>query len=927
MRRLFNQLSISKKLVLSFSLVILIFVFVSVGTISFFTEASARYNNIFNYVIGRSEILGDHFEEFSFLRRETRATVLSLDWQETVSDYERQIVQEDFLAVNERLRRLEYDYFMSLASDPFLNYEPRAWAFDLIYRISESVRSIYHHIINNYFSYGVYFSLEYHPQVDLYVLYHIENVEVLSGLLRRANSDAIIRLQEDISRLVNATLTTNVVGAIFSAAVATLMTYFIVSDLRKRIGLLNKEATEVRQGNFDGLIRLDGVDEISQFSNLMADMVTSFKRLIGEVNSVSLEIANGNDDTRIDSQSFHGGYKDAADAVNMLIEKVKDARLAELNSQAKSKFLASMSHEIRTPMNAILGITEIQLQSRDLSENMKEAFEKIYLSGDMLLSIINDILDLSKIEAGKMEIFTARYEVASLINDTIVLNTMRIESRNIEFIISVDETIPAYLYGDELRIKQILNNVLSNAFKYTEQGYVYLSVSAETNTESQRNVKLIFTVSDTGQGMTEEQTEKLFDSYSRFNLDSNRYTEGTGLGMSITSNLLNLMDGSISVTSQPGKGSSFTISIPQERFGQAIIGKDVAESLINLKESSRSHFKRVLISQEHMPYGKVLIVDDLNTNIFVAKGLLAPYALSVDAVESGADAVERVKAGNKYDIIFMDHMMPVMDGIETVSRIRALGYAHPIIALTANAVSGQMDIFLNNGFDDFLSKPIDIRQLNIILNKWVRDKHPVEVVESARQQAAERAREKQPTLSGALDTSAVFDMVYKDFLKNRRENIAEITNAVLEGNLEAAAILAHTLKNLAALIEQQELMKLAGKAEAAFLNKDIPSETIHKLSAEFDRVLSYIEEKVSSEKNKTPQESELPAAADLDKNSILEILNNLVPLLEAQSFEALDLSRKLEGLPSADILIQQVEDIDFTQALETIVSLRKNLEV
>ena len=394
----------------------------------------------------------------------------------------------------------------------------------------------------------------------------------------------------------------------------------------------------------------------------------------------------------------------------------------ESANQAKSSFLSRMSHEIRTPMNAILGITEIQLQNNTLETKVKEAFDKIYVSGDLLLRIINDILDFSKIEAGRLEIENVKYDVASLINDTAQLNMMRIGTKSIEFELDVDENLPAMLFGDELRIKQIMNNILSNAFKYTESGMVRFSVSSKNNEKDPEKILLIISVSDTGQGLTKEQIDMLFVEYARFNTENNRLTEGTGLGMSITHNLVSLMKGDIRIESEPGKGSTFTVTLPQTMADSRVLGSVTVKNLRQLNASNTIHKKREQITFTPMPYGSVLIVDDVATNIYVAKGLLAPYELSVDSATSGNEAIKKIEDGNLYDIIFMDHMMPGMDGIETTKKLRQMGYSQTIVALTANAVTGQSDIFLNNGFNDFIPKPIDVRLLNAALNKYIRDK-------------------------------------------------------------------------------------------------------------------------------------------------------------------------------------------------------------
>jgi signal transduction histidine kinase/CheY-like chemotaxis protein/HPt (histidine-containing phosphotransfer) domain-containing protein len=427
------------------------------------------------------------------------------------------------------------------------------------------------------------------------------------------------------------------------------------------------------------------------------------------------------------------GYIRDLRELNTMIAEMRRAEVAEESNRAKSDFLARMSHEIRTPMNAILGITEIQLQNSSVPLSVREGLERIYNSGDLLLGIINDILDLSKIEAGKLELHNAQYEVSSLIYDIVKLNVIRYESKPIEFKLDVSEHMPVSMIGDELRIKQILNNLLSNAFKYTHEGLIELSLFTEP-LEKDSGVVLVFRVSDTGQGMTPEQVNKLGNKFNRFNLDVNRKTEGTGLGMNITRNLIQLMNGSITVESTLGRGSLFTVKLPQKCADSSTIGKELADNLKKLSLKNIANTRRLQIKQEFMPYGRVLVVDDVETNLYVARGLLVPYGLSIDVVESGFEAVDKIRNGAKYDIIFMDHMMTKMDGIEATKIIRSLDYKGFIVALTANAITGQAEVFLGSGFDDFISKPIDIRQLNAVLNKLIRDKQPVGVLDEARRQ-------------------------------------------------------------------------------------------------------------------------------------------------------------------------------------------------
>ncbi|MCL2186216.1 MAG: ATP-binding protein [Treponema sp.] len=394
----------------------------------------------------------------------------------------------------------------------------------------------------------------------------------------------------------------------------------------------------------------------------------------------------------------------------------------EAANQSKSNFLATMSHEIRTPLNAILGITQIEMQNENLPDRQMAAYEKIHSSGINLLGIINDILDLTKIETGKMELNPFEYDVPSLINDAIQLNIVRIGSKPIEFKLTVDQNLPTKLFGDEIRIKQILNNLLSNAIKYTEKGQVHLSVKHIMINE---NIMLIISVSDTGQGMIDEDRKKIFDEYARFNMAANRSIEGTGLGLNIIKRIVEMMDGDIRVESEFGKGSTFTVTIIQQSTDNSPIGEELAHRLSNFTFTNKKQNKQE-ITKEMMPYGSVLVVDDVEINLYVACEILLSYKLEVEMADSGIAAIEKIINGKKYDVIFMDHMMPKMDGIETTKKLRELGYTGFIIALTANALVGNDKMFQNNGFDEFIPKPIDINQINTILNKFVRDMHPEE---------------------------------------------------------------------------------------------------------------------------------------------------------------------------------------------------------
>ncbi|MDR0600254.1 MAG: response regulator [Treponema sp.] len=398
---------------------------------------------------------------------------------------------------------------------------------------------------------------------------------------------------------------------------------------------------------------------------------------------------------------------------------------AVTGTEAKSRFLANMSHEMRTPLNAVIGLAELTLSSGQLKNEDHDNLTKIYNSGVTLLGLINDILDLSKIESGKFEIIPVEYDTPSLLNDTVTLNSVRIGSKPISFQLHIDETLPSVLRGDDLRIKQMFNNLLSNAFKYTKEGRVDWTVSCRREGNS---VWLTSIIKDTGIGIRKEDMWKLFSDYNQVDTKSNREIEGTGLGLAITQKMAKMMDGDITVESEYGKGTVFTLRIRQDFVNDIPIGREVAEKLQNFQYSDHKRDRSAKLLRVRLPYARVLVVDDVTINLDVAKGLLKPYGMRVDCVTSGIEAITQIREEKvRYSAIFMDHMMPEMDGIEAVRIIReeiGTDYARniPIIALTANAILGNEEMFLSKGFQAFLSKPIDIIALDAAINRWIRDK-------------------------------------------------------------------------------------------------------------------------------------------------------------------------------------------------------------
>ena len=404
-------------------------------------------------------------------------------------------------------------------------------------------------------------------------------------------------------------------------------------------------------------------------------------------------------------------------ATRKMIDEMRLRQIAEEESLAKTRFLARMSHEIRTPLNAVLGTTQVELRRGMHPPETVSAFLRIQNSSTLLLSIINDILDLSKVEAGKFEVVAAPFVSEAFISEILQINHMNIENPNIDFRLRVDENLPMHQVGDVVRLKQVINNLLSNAFKYTKRGFVAFSVTAE-KLEGFEGAIFTYSIKDNGRGMTDEQVKSLFNEFARFNLDENQSVEGIGLGMPIVQQLVLMMDGSINVISEPGMGTEIVVKIPQAIMGDEVIGKAVKQSLENLDVlhmAAQQQTGEIV----PMPYGKVLVADDVQTNLDIMDGILSMYEISATLVESGAEAIEKIEGGAEYDVIFMDHMMPGMDGIETTRRLREMGYKNPIIALTANALKDNRQMFMASGFSEFMSKPIEIDELDRNLKRFV----------------------------------------------------------------------------------------------------------------------------------------------------------------------------------------------------------------
>ena len=531
-------------------------------------------------------------------------------------------------------------------------------------------------------------------------------------------------------------------------------------------------------------------------------------------------------------------------------EKAKE--IAQQANRAKSDFLANMSHEIRTPINAVLGMDEMILRESTDSKILEYASD-IKQAGSMLLSLINDILDFSKIESGKMDIIPVDYDLGILLSDTIDMIHSRAEEKKLQLELKIESNTPAHLHGDEVRLRQIITNILTNAVKYTPEGIITLTVSGKK--VSEKAVQLYVSVKDTGIGIKEEDIGRLYDSFQRVDESRNRNIEGTGLGLSITMRLLNLMGSRLEVESAYGEGSDFYFYLEQEQLDDEILGEDIQKYC----EKVRGEIS-VSTEQFYAPDAKILVVDDNEMNLKVFSGLLKNHGMQIDTAMSGKECLARIEK-NAYHMIFMDHLMPEMDGVETLRQIRELKTNRSkdavIIILTANAVSGAREMFLEEGFADYLSKPIIAVNLEKMIQKYLPEElltnNDLEQKNKIPATSDEAAR-SAPSENGLVswEKGKAFFMgdeeLYREMLQAFLESSSamELRQYYEESDFDNYRIKIHAMKANLANIGAMSVSDKAKQLELALVNENNVSyvqENHDEFMKEYERVVSEVRTK------------------------------------------------------------------------------------
>ena len=609
--------------------------------------------------------------------------------------------------------------------------------------------------------------------------------------------------------------------------------------------------------------------------------------------------------------------------------ELKEAALTESQinaaaSQAKSAFLANMSHEIRTPINAVLGMNEMILRESTDKEILSYA-ANIKTAGSSLLSIVNDILDFSKIEAGKMELLPDNYEVSSMIIDLVNMTRERAQNKGLHYELNVSPDLPKTLYGDNVRIKQCILNLITNAIKYTKEGFIRFTIDYQKIDEE--NILLNIHIIDTGIGIKAEDMDKLFTPFERIEEEKNRTIEGSGLGISIVRRLLAMMNSELQVKSSYGKGSDFSFSIKQKVSDWTAVG-DLNEAYEQSVEQM-SHYKEKL----HAPKAHLLFVDDTAMNLDVIKGLLKNTGIKIDTVLSGKQALEAVK-NNVYDIIFIDHRMPEMDGIETLHAMKEMtdnkSTGKPCIALTANAISGVKKMYLKEGFDDYLSKPVNPAKLEEMIKHYLPEEY-LENIENTENSNKNIETEEDKTIEAQIQKLKNIKEIDVDsgirfcgspdlllttiaqYHSSINQKALELQNYFEAEDWHNYEIKVHALKSTSRLIGATKLSNLAEHLEKS-ANQNRIDEIKLKHKELLNTFINYIELLDPILKN----ESDDSAKPEITKEKLNEKINQMIDY--ANSFD-------IDGL---DIIVKELSNfhlpLDFSQKFVKIAQYVQNVD-
>ena len=703
---------------------------------------------------------------------------------------------------------------------------------------------------------------------------------------------------------------------------------------RRNYDFRHLAAEKVLESLGDGVIALDDQDRLVSYNRAAAEIFAGLSahkpgENIHVVEDFREEILNEDSPQSfsINGQHYESHSKRIVDVngrkqgsvilvldmtdIRAYIDEIKRVRQqAEKASIAKSEFLANMSHEIRTPMNAIIGLNDIIMEDCEDTEIYGHA-KDVQSAARNLLTIINDILDLSKVEAGKMELVCVNYYLKTVVDEIIAMMDMAASQKGLILKYECDDTIPSRYNGDDGRIKQILINIINNAIKFTAKGYVRVYITGKPGNGADEEM-LTFHVEDTGCGIREEDLEKIFEDFRQVDSRRNRSAEGTGLGLAIVKHLVELMKGQIDVESTYGKGTTVTITVPQKIVDTCPIAQ--MPEIVQPEQKLTDFFTA--------PGIKVLIVDDNAINRKVARSFLKHYRFDLTEAESGPEAIELVRA-ERYDIVFMDHMMPGMDGIEAAEIIRRdcgeNGTAPVMVALTANAMEGMREHFLSCGFQDFITKPLDRRELNQLLLRWVPEKYrQSENVKEAVPLDPKAVQIEGVDMDAAMEYFSGDEGTFMELLEiycvDGKRKI-ELLSELAESDILRYQIEVHGLKSASANIGAMEVSALARAQEnaAAQGDREFIAEQFPLLLGEYETLLENIEQFLERQKLENESREKLPPL------SVQELREQTAQALEnLKHFQSRECAEKVEKL----LLHELPKDVS-----ERLLQIREQLKL